>query len=249
MIYFISKRLLLNCKITHKQTEISYTLVLSNRRSTTIQVHRDRSVRVLAPRHSSKRSIEKIVSERADWILKKQKQFSAMPSCSMKELEFTTGESLFFLGNDYPLQIATGRTGVELINGNLCLSAPKSSSREQRRKILQKWYRQQSEQIFAERILLCMQTVKQIGIKKAPEWKARVLKRSWGSCSGKGRLNLNIELVSAPLPCIDYVILHELCHLKEHNHSPRFYKLIDKVCPDWKLLRKELNDNYQSRLV
>ena len=239
----------MNLKIIHEQTEIAFTVELRNRRSTTIQVHRDRTVRVLAPKFSSEKSIKEMVRERAAWILRKQKQFSVMPSCSRKELELTDGDQLDFLGEKYSLQVSTGRAGIELINRKLCLSAPESSTREQRRKILQKWYRQQSELIFAERVPLCMQTVRQIGIKKTPEWKSRVLKRSWGSCSGKGRLNLNIELVSAPLPCIDYVILHELCHLKEHNHSPRFYKLMDKVCPDWKLLRKELNDNYITKLL
>ena len=239
----------MDCSITHNKTEITFTVERRNRRSTTIQVHRDKSVRVLAPKFSSEKSIKEIVRERADWILKKQKQFSSMPSCNREELELTDDEQLDFLGEKYSLQISTGKAGAELINGKLCLSAPENSTREQRRKILQNWYRLQAELIFSERIPLCMQTVKKIGIKKAPEWKARVLKRSWGSCSGKGRLNLNIELVSAPLSCIDYVILHELCHLKEHNHSPRFYKLMDKVCPDWKLRRKELNDNFQTRLI
>ena len=234
--------------IIHNDREINFTVELRNRRTTTIQVHRDRSVRVLAPKFSSKRSIMKLVKQRADWILKKQQKFGTLPQ-QKNTHNFLDGDWFKYLGDDYELKVTSGHAGVEIGRAVLKMSAPESYSAEQRKKVLQKWYRKQSEQIFSERFVQCMKAAAAIGIKNAPEWKSRILKRSWGSCSTGGNINLNIELVSAPLPCIDYVILHELCHLIEHNHSPRFYKLMDRVCPDWRSRRKELNEGYETRLV
>ncbi|MDC7226660.1 MAG: SprT family zinc-dependent metalloprotease [Spirochaetales bacterium] len=226
---------------------IKYTIERRNRRTTTIQVHRDGSVRVLAPKFSTQKQIERQVAGRADWIRKKQAQFATLPE--KVEHRFESGEVFLYLGARYKLLIEQGKPAVKLDSENLLMSAPVSWTPERRGKLLREWYRDRSREIFAERIEVCVQEASVIGIKKAPEWKSRVLKRSWGSCSSTGKLNLNLELVSAPVELIDYVILHELCHLKEHNHSPRFYKLMSRVCPDWKHRRKELNAGYETKLI
>ena len=238
----------LNYSVKHNNTEIFFSIERRDRRTTTIQVHRDQSVKVLAPRFSTKRSIEKMVIDRGDWILKKQKQFAGFPF-EQKNHSFISGEKLCYLGKEFTLLMKTGKASVEASDGRIILSIPEGSTVEQRRKLLREWYRKQSEKVFAERIPLCVKAAGAIGITNIPEWKSRVLKRSWGSCSGKGKINLNLELVSAPQACIDYVILHEICHLKEHNHSRRFYSLLNKICPDWKARRKELNEGYFTKLL
>lgn len=84
-------------------------------------------------------------------------------------------------------------------------------------------------------------------VKTMPSFKVRKMRSRWGSCSSKGSININSELVQAPPICIDYVILHELCHLQEFNHSPRFYALMDQVMPDWRAHQqylREMGRNY-----
>ena len=234
--------------IFHSGNKIFFSIERRNRRTTSIQVSHDQSVRVLAPKFSSQRAICRMVEEKASWIIKKQREFSERPQAAGAP-NYISGEQYFYLGKAYELEIKEGRPGVSIDGVQLVMEVPAGYDAPRRRRLLQSWYRTQSECIFEKRMECCVKTAALIGINEAPEWKSRVLKRSWGSCSGKGRINLNIELVSAPLPCIDYVILHELCHLIEHNHSPRFYRLMEKVCPDWKARRDELRLNYQTRLV
>ncbi len=231
------------------ESDIVYTIERRNRKTISIQVHRDGRVRVLAPKLSSKRQIQKIIEERSGWIRKKQAEFAARPLKTGHRFE--TGEHFNLLGNklDFEFIISGGPPGVSLHQDKIVMRGPEDLAAEKRRKLMQEWYRAVSKDIFAERIQICAETASIIGIKKAPEWKSRVLKRSWGSCSPKGKINLNLELAAAPVELIDYVILHELCHLIEHNHSSRFYKLMTRLCPDWKMKRKELNRNYDTQLV
>ena len=79
-----------------------------------------------------------------------------------------------------------------------------------------------------------------------PDIKLRKMKRQWGNCSLKGIITLNTALIKAPEICIDYVILHELCHFAEHNHSPRFYRLLTQVMPDWKIIKAQLDHTTSS---
>jgi len=228
-----------NYSINHKETEIFFTVELRNRRSTSIQVNRDRSVRVLAPKLSTKRAILQVVSEKADWILKKQGEFSQQPP-AQAERRYLSGEKFGYLGRELELKLITGSAGVEIEGEKIVMTAPEYFSTEQRKKLFQNWYRKQSEEIFAERLDDCMKFVKTAGIRKKPEFSSRIMRRSWGSCTAKRQIHLNIELISAAVQCIDFVILHELCHLKEPNHSPRFYNLLEKVCPGWKTAKNEL---------
>lgn len=231
----------MNTSIIHDNKEIFFTVERRSRRTTAIQVHPDQSVRVLAPKFSTERAIRRLVAERASWIQKKQSEFAARPNLK-KPHRFVNGESFSYLGEEYQLIVSEGRPLVRLEGSRFEMYAPIGYETEKRRKLMQNWYRKQSKKIFAQRMPHCMRSVSAIGIKLTPEWKIRVLKRSWGSCSPKGKLNLNLELVAAPIELIDYVILHELCHLKELNHSPKYYALMSAVCPDWKMRRKELRD-------
>jgi len=139
-------------------------------------------------------------------------------------------------------------TGLRL-NGRFQLSAPESYSTKQREKLLLNWFREMSLKIFKERFPECTKVSAVIGITKEPVWKVKIMTRRWGSCTKEGNIYLNPKLVTAPKVCIDYVIFHELCHTKEHNHSSRFYALLSRVYPDWKKWRDYLNENIEVRIV
>jgi predicted metal-dependent hydrolase len=107
---------------------------------------------------------------------------------------------------------------------------------------LGEWYRHQAKQIFAERLIVCYEQARHLGI-PYPQVVVREMKTRWGSCSGRtDRINLNTRLVQAPLACVDYVILHELCHFREHNHSSRYYQLLTSILPDWRHHKATLRD-------
>lgn len=114
------------------------------------------------------------------------------------------------------------------------------SARRQRVKILlRNWYREHAEVYFAKRIAeLCKQAP---WLDFAPSYRLQVMRKQWGSCSPTGVLLLNPHLIRAPRRCIDYVLIHEICHLREHNHSPAFYRLLEASMPDWQEVKDQLD--------
>ncbi|MCK5539495.1 MAG: DUF45 domain-containing protein [Deltaproteobacteria bacterium] len=107
-------------------------------------------------------------------------------------------------------------------------------------KLLSDWYRQHAQRIFRERLEICLQRVAREGV-KAPNLRIQKMTNRWGSCSEQGKIILNLELIKAPKECIDYVITHELCHLKEKHHGLRFWRLLEKLMPDYRERRQRLN--------
>ena len=108
-------------------------------------------------------------------------------------------------------------------------------------KLVDQWYRRQAERVFAERLAAMLPRFDRVGIAK-PELLIRKMEKRWGSCSKAGVITLNVRLMQVPKACIEYVIVHELCHLVEHNHSRRFYQLLDRFMPNWGKLRRMLNE-------
>ena len=124
-----------------------------------------------------------------------------------------------------------------------------SQDRLRVQRLLQAWYRSKALLVFTERYGQCVQHVERVGIYHDKGFQLRFMSKRWGSCTGKGTIILNPELIAAPKDCIDYVITHELCHLKEHNHSQAFYRLLASVMNDWELRRKRLNEMVEVRFV
>ena len=101
------------------------------------------------------------------------------------------------------------------------------------------WYTQRAHEKYAESFERCWPNFERQGLPR-PQLKIRRMKTRWGSLSQRGTLTLNVSLIQAPRDCIDYVITHELCHLKHHDHSPAFYRLLEKVMPDWEKRKHKL---------
>ena len=108
------------------------------------------------------------------------------------------------------------------------------------RRLLDAWYRESARDVFS-RVIADM--APRAGLRQAvPSWRLLSMRTQWGSCSPKGEVLLNPYLVKAPRTCIEYVVAHELCHLGEHNHSERFYRLLGRVLPDWSARKVELDN-------
>lgn len=135
---------------------------------------------------------------------------------------------------------------VKLYRGKLEVSV-RERNVERIKSLLEGWYKEKAKEVFKSRLDAIM--TQAIWIEKAPELRILTMQTQWGSCSPNGRITLNPLLVKAPRECIDYVILHELCHIAEHNHSERFYRLLSQVMPKWETTKAKLDGMAQKVFV
>ena len=228
-------------RLHYGNATIEYELIYSRRKTLGIHVYPDTSVIVRAPVGSQLGQIEEIVRRRGGWILKQQRKFESAPPKKVLPRRYVSGEDNRFLGRQYRLKVMQDEVErAQIAGGDLVVYARDPEDRERVRRLLDKWYRREAERVFAERLAACYPRAQALGI-PLPPLKIRDMKTRWGSCSSKGNVTLNLKLIQLPTDLIDYVILHELCHLKELNHSRRFYALMDRVLPDWQERRKALN--------
>jgi predicted metal-dependent hydrolase len=150
----------------------------------------------------------------------------------------------FYLGRRYVLKVVEDSdhsSSVKMHRGKLLVSltAFNDNKAVMVKALVNKWYRVRSEQIFHKRLSeLLPQTT---WVKGIPSFRIMPMQKQWGSCSAKGNLMLNPHLIKAPKECIDYVILHELCHIAEHNHSEKFWRLLTQIMPNWKEVKSKLD--------
>ena len=193
-----------------------------------------------APLGASADDIEAIVRKRAGWIVKKQRMFADRPPPPPPR-RYVSGETHLFMGRPYRLQVTENRRqGVTLDGSRMVLRVRDPGDEERKRLVLTEWYRARAREIFAERLEACYPHIAALGI-PLPQMKIRLMKRRWGSCHPKGSILLNLRLIQTPQHCIDYVILHELAHLKVPYHNKAYYALLDQLLPDWREKRAELN--------
>lgn len=212
----------------------------SPRRRVTIHVLPDGAVRVDAPEQAASDEIIAAVRQRARWIwLRLEAQRARVRHVLPRE--YVSGESHFYLGRRHLLKVTHLRDDeqhVKLLRGKLVITTADPNWHTVR-DLLDAWYKSRAEDVFRRRLAEIVQRVR--WLKTPPPFRLRNMRTQWGSCSPKGGLLLNPQLVKAPGPCIDYVLCHELCHLKEHNHSAAYYRLLDRMLPDWQRRKLELD--------
>jgi predicted metal-dependent hydrolase len=214
------------------KTQISYALVRSARKTTAITVSPDQRVTVRAPQQADADAIERIVQRRSAWIVRQQKFFEQfLPKTPPRA--FVSGETHLYLGRKYRLKVSLAeREEVKLRGAYLYICTRTPADPEQVRKALYGWYTAHAKEKFAERLVVCLDSPLGSGM-DVPELRIRQMAKRWGSCHASGTLILNLDLIRAPRACIDYVIMHELCHRRYPNHSPQFYTLLTRLLPDW----------------
>lgn len=224
-------------RIQHGDRWIKYELIQTSRRSLGITVRRDQKVEVRAPKRASVSTIEQSIQKKAAWILKHQQRFAAFSTIAARG--YSHGEKHFFFGKEYEVSVVIGKKQkVTLESGKLHVEV-KLNHPEQVQKALAKWFLQQAKDHFPKRIV----EVKELfQVTSLPSFhvQVRTMKSRWGSCSSKGKITLSSRLIHYPPDCIDYVMVHELCHLLVPNHSRKFYDLMTKVMPTWPEHRKTL---------
>lgn len=206
-----------------------------------IHVQPDRRVIVDAPPQTPITEIKQAVLKRARWIGSQLEKLETAHRHALRR-QYVSGETHWYLGKRYLLKVReTGKdvSGVKLLGAQLIVSVPERTA-SLVKEALATWYRARALQVFERRLTALYPDLD--WVKTMPEWRLRPMKKQWGSCSPKGRLSLNPMLVKAPRQCIDYVVIHELCHIKHHNHSNEYYALLSRRLPDWQERKQRLDD-------
>ncbi len=226
-------------KVKYGRTTIVFDLQRTNRKTLAIEVHPDLTVNVVAPMHASIEIIEEKVVKRGSWIVKQWQYFeSFLPRTPIRE--YVSGETHLFLGRRYILKVRKGdENDVKLKGSELIIVIRKNAINTTARHMLARWYKSRSENLFAKHLQDNFKSFKDYSFQQ-PCLEIKRMKKRWGSLTPTKKLLLNPELIKTPLKCIDYVIIHELCHLVHPNHGKEFYKLQEKMMPDWKRWKDKL---------
>ena len=213
---------------------INYTIVFSQRRRTIAIYKSSSKLEVKAPVGCSLDVIHKFVVSKGEWISKHT------PASPVAKIEYTNGSKHLFLGESFTLNVELGaRAMVELRDDVIYVRALRQESVE---KALNNWYLYKAKNIIPSIISGDVISFATKYRKSPVSIEYKPVKTYWGQCSTSGLIRLNSELIRAKKEHIQYIICHELCHLVHHNHSKRFYDLLDEVCPDWKTRKNELSE-------
>jgi predicted metal-dependent hydrolase len=217
---------------------IEYRLRRARRRTIGFQVDDD-GLTVSAPRWVTLREIEGAIAEKSRWIRTKLREWQAWrEKRRLPQVAFADGASLPYLGGAITLRLRAdaGASRLDPARSELHLALPHDAAESQVRDAVQAWLQNEAARVFAERIA---RFADRIG-PKYTGWRLSSARSQWGSCTHDGRVRLNWRLVHFSLPVIDYVVAHELAHLQELNHSPRFWQAVGQLLPGFEVARDEI---------
>jgi predicted metal-dependent hydrolase len=225
--------------ILYKISDIEFRIIRSRRRTLGISVLPDASVIVRVPYRTSERTILKMITDKSGWIRKHRDYYREHVEIR-KTRSFSNGSIHPYRGNDLTLNICESQRQFVKFNGkSIEMGLIQHQDETSIRKQLQKAYKNEALTHLPIMLNDILEKHKELNFR--PTGLAiRSMKRRWGSCSGKGKITLSSELIKLNDTCIEYVIVHELCHLKHHNHGAQYYKLLSDLFPDWKKIRKEM---------
>lgn len=222
---------------------IPYTVKVTTgrRERVRIHVHHDGAVEVEAPEEATAEEIGKAVQKRARWVHDhvhdaKRRFEHVLPR------EYVSGEQILYLGRRYSLKVRhvpRDKRSVKL-KGGLLEVAHDHVSTEAVRARVRAWYKVKARDYLAYRLGVIAKALP--WPQEVPRFQLKEMRTRWGSCAAGGAVTLNPFLVRANRECIDYVITHELCHLREHNHSPEFFRLLSRAMPQWESVKRSLDD-------
>ena len=232
-----------NLSIVYGDDRIDFQVCISHdrpKRKVAIHVYPDGSVQVDAPEGAGDSEIRDAVRKQARWVLKHVSDARQQREHVLAR-QYVSGESHFYLGRRHLLKVIMApdeHATVKLLRGRLEVRCPKDSPGLVK-DLLRGWYRERAKEYLQNRLAIHADRLPWLSA--TPYWKLVPMQKQWGSCSPKGVISLNPHLVKAPRDCVDYVLLHELCHLREHNHSERYYQLLGQLMPEWKSVKVKLD--------
>ena len=235
--------------VEYSGRRIDFVLKRTSRRTLAISVLPDGSVEVVAPKGVAVERIKERVTARAQWIRKQQREFAMLPPALPSRPDYRSGDSWRYLGRKYVLRTVRDRNAQRVsfrFEGNrFVVRAKAPSDTALLRTKINEWYLRQARRVFGAMVKSSSERLGALGI-TTPGFALRRMDKRLGSCAPSGKLLLDPRLVEASTALIEFVIVHELCHQRELNHGPAFFRLMDKAMPDWrererKLLRYEFS--------
>jgi hypothetical protein len=216
---------------------MNYKIVYSKRRSLAIIVSPDSGVIVRAPFRTSLRTIERFVQAKSAWI---DKHLDRQNNIKSLNTEFSDGMTVLYHGKELRLKIIPSKDrGVLISENTILLRIKESDDKVKTERVYKDWFMKEATISIGRKFNELL--FKYGNYHFTPSaLSIRAMKRRWGSCSSKGKITINAELIKLSDIFTEYVILHELCHLRYHNHSSDYYRLLAEVFPEWKAVRKRL---------
>jgi hypothetical protein len=220
--------------------DLNYQIVRSaKRKRLTITVERDRSIIVHAPEGATDEAISRVVETKRQWLFDKvnhAQKYQDRPHAPGKEV--VNGESVPYLGREYLIEIAETKSGGVEFSRRFLIPAAQQAKR---RKVLKEWYVSRATETILPRV---KRHARELGVEFG-EVKIVDNRYRWGSCTVKDNVNFNWRLIKAPMFVIDYVIVHELAHLMETNHTPRFWNIVRAKAPSTEKAKAWLKEHGQ----
>jgi predicted metal-dependent hydrolase len=216
--------------------QIDFHLEYANRKSLGITVIPDSNVIVKAPTGTSLESIKEKLRKKAPWIIKQQSFFLSFDPRTTPR-KYISGETHLYLGRQYRLKILPAKVESVKLKGKLIIVNIKAKSRA--KQILNNWYLQNAKIKFQAIAAPVIKKFEKYNVKPT-SFILREVSTRWGSCAPNGKIILNPELIRAPKGCIEYVVIHELCHLVYHDHTSKFFELQTKEMPGWEIWKSKL---------
>lgn len=220
---------------------VNFSVEYRKRKSLAITVYPEGLVIVTAPLGATIEKIKEKVHRRAAWILKQQDIFQQYEPQNTPR-KYVSGETHYYMGRQYRLKIIEEpRQKVVFRAGYIEIFVPNKNDKKTIQKMLELWYRDKAKEKFEPIFRKCLEKLPlNIGRKAQLTYKVMAMPKRWGSCTKSGNILLNPNLIKTPKSCIEYVILHELCHLIVPYHNVLFYELQSRLIPDWRDLKKKL---------
>jgi predicted metal-dependent hydrolase len=225
--------------VSYSNLQIPITVWFEERNRLRITVQPDKSIVAKAPLDHSMEEVRAKLEKRAPWMIQQLEYFDQYHPV-LPDRQYISGETYYYLGRQYRLKVTAGsENAVKLIGKFFMLTTTQPENLERKQQILQDWYTRHAKVFIQNRSELFVDRLIELGARK-PEIKYRRMNKRWGSCTPSGVITFNTELIKAPTHCIDYVVLHELCHLVHVGHNAKFYHLLDVLMPDWKKRKERL---------
>jgi predicted metal-dependent hydrolase len=220
---------------------LDYTLKRTRRRRTVgIFVEPDRRLTVFAPADAELEKVERLLRRRLPWVRRQRRALEALPAPSPPR-QWVNAETHRYLGRQYRLKLMAGADrSVKLAGGYFKVTLPDSKDRAAVRRLMEAWYRGRARALIVQRARRIVAATSWLDVTELPPIAIKALTHRWGSTTRAGRITFNVDVVKLPLACLDYVIAHELVHLRIPNHSPAYWRMLGRVMPDWERWRERL---------
>lgn len=205
-----------------------------------LRINREGHVKISAPLHCSDVEIHSFIHSKRDWI--KHHALKLQSRAVQQNYQFIAGEQHFYLGEPHTIdfRLQTGSEKIVLDTPYIYFYIDECRSENEKNHLLQSWYRDQLRSMLPA-MIKHWEPILDVTVK---EWRIKKMKTRWGTCNPRAqRIWLNLELIKKPLKCLEYVLVHEMVHLLEPSHNQRFYQLMSKFMPEWKVYKNRLRDS------